>query len=635
MCGINGIVYSDGSRAVDRAKLMGMRETLTHRGPDEAGLYVDGNVGLAHRRLSIVDLKNGQQPMATKSGRCVITYNGEIYNHADFRDELISKGHTYRTRCDTEAILHLYEEYGVECLEKLRGMFAFAIWDKKSGELFAARDRLGVKPLYYYLSEDGSFYFASEMKAILRAGIAPELNYSALPDQLANHGTSHDETLFKNIKRLLPGHYLIWKDGRVKVEKYWDLSFEPKLNDRTDAELVEEWRSLFDEAVRLRLMADVPLGVFLSGGIDSSAICGVMAQTAGRKIKSFSVGFSEREANEFRYARLVSKTFDTDHHEITITPERFFNALPQLVWHEDEPIGFMASVPLYFVSKFAADQVKVVLTGEGSDETLAGYARYSKALDLLKYGSTYNRVMPRPLRQVIRSGVTLSPSSVSQRLERTFLTRESTIEDLFFDNFSVFPKQMLGHLLTEEAKCRISDSNPFANQHKWLASSDARSVLDKLLYSDTKSYLHELLMKQDQMSMAASLESRVPFLDHKLVEFSARMPDRLKLRNRETKWVLRQAMRDLLPSEIIDRGKMGFPVPIGKWFRTDFADVIDEYVLSERARRRRIFDPIFVRELVVRHQKGENHSERLWALVNFEIWQRIFFDGETASEMGV
>ena len=633
MCGINGIAYTKNSgKTVDTRTLTGMRDVLVHRGPDEEGIFIDRNVGFGHRRLSIVDLRNGQQPMTASSGHCVITYNGEIYNHADFRDDLISKGHIYKTRSDTEAILHLYEEYGVNCLDRFRGMFAFAIWDKANEELFIARDRLGVKPLYYCISEDGSLFFASEIKALFEAGVPKELNYSALPDQLANHGTSYDETLFKNVKRLLPGHYLKWRDGRITVERYWDLSFEPKSESRSDDEYVEEWRALFEESVRLRLMADVPLGVFLSGGIDSSAICAMMAKTAGSRVKSFSVGFAEREANEFRYARQVSDTFKTEHHETTITPQQFFSAIPQLVWHEDEPIGFMASVPLYFVSKLAGEHVKVVLTGEGSDETLAGYARYPKTLDLLRFGSAYSKVMPKPLRDVIRSGVVRSPGKLGRQLTRTFLTREITLEALFFDNFSVFPAHMIDRMLTDDAKAQIVDTNPFRNQSKWLEGSDAITLLDKLLYADTKCYLHELLMKQDQMSMAASLESRVPFLDHKLVEFAARMPDRLKLRDHETKWVLRKAMRGLLPREILEREKMGFPVPIGRWFRDEFASVIDEYILSERVQRRNIFDPKVLRELVNRHRAGEDHSERLWALVNFEIWQRIFFDGEPVAE---
>ncbi|MBS1794809.1 MAG: asparagine synthase (glutamine-hydrolyzing) [Acidobacteria bacterium] len=627
MCGINGIALSRKSqRQIDRDVLERMRDVQFHRGPDDGGLFTDERVGLGHRRLSIVDVSHGAQPMFNEDGSLVIVYNGEIYNHADYREELEAKGHVYRTHCDTETILHLYEEHGVECLEKLRGMFAFAIWDRREKTLFIARDRLGVKPLYYVHDADGSLFFGSEIKTLLEAAaVKPELNYDALPDQLANHGTSRDETLYKGVKRLLPGHFMVWQDGALRIEEFWDVNFEPKHRDRSDREFIDEWRELFRHSVRLRLMADVPLGMFLSGGIDSSAIAATMAQMVDAPVKTFSVGFKEREANEFEYARVVAKAFKTEHHEITITPEQFFDELPNLVWHEDEPIGFIASVPLYFVSKLAQKHVKVVLTGEGADEIMAGYGRYAKTLQLLEYGEKYEALMPDFVRGLVKTGA----EAIGGKLSRTFLTRAADIENLFFDNFGVFPKAMQDKLLSAETKARIEDRDPYRFQNGWLAKTDARAVLDKLLYVDTKTYLHELLMKQDQMSMAASIESRVPFLDHRLVEFTARMPVRMKLRGRDTKYLLREAMKGILPDEILTRSKMGFPVPVGSWFRGAFRHVVDEYVLSERSRARGIFDEKFVRELVGRHNAGENHDQRLWFLVNFEIWQRRFFDGET------
>ena len=607
-----------------------MRDILHHRGPDDGGVFVDKNIGLGHRRLSIVDVAHGAQPMFNGDRSCAIVYNGEVYNHGDYRDALQVSGYKFQNRSDTETILHLYEEYGRDCVDCLRGMFAFAIWDKRKQELFIARDRFGVKPLYYVHDSDGNLFFASEIKALLEAGaVRPEINFNALPDQFANHGTSGDETLYLGVKRLLPGHTLVWKDGRVDIREFWDLSFEPKHEDRSDAEYIDEWRELFRESVKLRLMADVPLGMFLSGGIDSSAIAAMMSTMVTEPIKTFSVGFREREANELEYARLVAKKFATDHHEITITPKQFFDALPNLVWHEDEPIGFIASVPLYFVSKLAAQHVKVVLTGEGADETLAGYGRYEKALKLLNYGEKYESVTPSFLRDAVRGGVATLPSALNRKLKRTFLSRESDVENLFFDNFGVFPKSMQSGLFSRSTKERISDLNPFARQNAWLDKSGADDVLDKLLYADTKTYLHELLMKQDQMSMAASIESRVPFLDHKLVEFTAKMPREMKLRGATTKWILREAMKGILPAEILDRPKMGFPVPVGNWFRGEFKHIVDEYVLGRRALDRDIFDSTQVRSLVARHNTGEDHDERIWALVNFEIWQRRFIDGET------
>jgi asparagine synthase (glutamine-hydrolysing) len=634
MCGINGIALSSRSKKqISEQVLRGMRDVIHHRGPDDGGVFVDESVGLGHRRLSIVDVSRGHQPMFNEDKSCIITYNGEVYNHADYREELEAKGHVYQTHCDTETILHLYEEYGARCVEKLRGMFAFAIWNRREKTLFIARDRLGVKPLYYVFDDEGNLFFASEIKALLEAkAVKPELNFNALPDQLANHGTSFDETLFKGVKRLLPGHFLIWQDGRLKIEKFWDVSFEPKHEEKSDKEFIDEWRELFRKSVELRLMADVPLGMFLSGGIDSSAICAMMSQMVSEPIKTFSVGFKEREANEFEYARIVAKKFKTEHHEITITPEQYFAELSNLIWHEDEPIGFTASVPLYFVSKLAQKHVKVVLTGEGSDEILGGYGRYQKTLALLKYGEKYEQLTPKFLRGIVKSGVSTLPNSLNHKLKRTFLTNSADIENLYFDNFAVFSKAMQEKLLTAETKANIAEKNPYVHQQNWLRETDAKDVLDKLLYADTKTYLHELLMKQDQMSMAASIESRVPFLDHKLVEFTARMPERMKIRGRDTKWILRGAMKGILPEEIITREKMGFPVPVGAWFRNEFRHLIDEYVLSERTFERDLFEPEFLRNLVSEHQAGTDHAQRLWFLVNFEIWQRQFIDGETMRE---
>ena len=634
MCGINGIAISSSSRRELRASVVErMRDLITHRGPDDAGLFIDGSaqVGLGHRRLSIVDVNAGHQPMTNEDGSLHIIFNGEIYNHADYRKDLKARGHVYTTNCDTETILHLYEEHRERCVEHLRGMFAFAIWDQRRSELFIARDRLGVKPLYYAHTDDGSLYFGSEIKVLLEASaVKPEINYHVLPDYLANHAPSGEHTLYRGIKRLLPGHTLIWRDGKVVVNEYWDLRFGCDDNARTDREYVNEWTELFEESIRLRLMADVPLGMFLSGGIDSSAIAAVMSRMVSEPVKTFSVGFAEREANELEYARAVARAFKTDHHEVVVTPQQFFSALPNLVWHEDEPIAHPSSVPLFFVSKLAAQHVKVVLTGEGSDEMLGGYARYRKTLVNIAFGESYNKVVPRRVRAALRRLITDLPySSLSQKLTRTFVTLTPDIETMYFDNFAVFPRPMQAQLMTAGTKEQVGALRPYSVVSEVLAKCDADSLLNKLLYADTKTYLHELLMKQDQMSMAASIESRVPFLDHKLVEFTARLPERMKLRGGITKYILRESMKGILPVSILKRPKMGFPVPVGAWFRGQFKNVIDEYVLSERALQRRIFDPAFVQSLVKRHDAGEDHSERLWSLVNFEIWQRQFLDFES------
>jgi asparagine synthase (glutamine-hydrolysing) len=642
MCGINGIAFSSRSgRTVSRPQLEAMRDVIRHRGPDDEGLFIDRNVGLGHRRLSIVDVAAGHQPMTNEDGSLHITYNGEIYNHADYREWLESRGHVYKTHCDTETILHLYEEYGVDCVEHLRGMFAFAIWNQRKQELFIARDRLGVKPLYYLHADDGSLFFGSEIKTLFAAGaLKPELNYAALPDYLANHAPSGETTLFQGVKRLLPGHTLVWRDGKIAINRYWDVSFIKTKDDRlSDKDYIEQWSELFRTSVKLRLMADVPLGMFLSGGIDSSAIAAMMSTMVDEPIKTFSVAFREREANELEYARLIAERYKTDHHEVVVSPEDFFAALPNLIWHEDEPLAHPSSVALYFVSHLAAQNVKVVLTGEGSDELLAGYARYWKTLKLLSWGSRYHKFTPEVVRNGVRKQLTALPSGslVKQKLLRTFLALSPDIESLYLDNFAVFSRQTQPQLLSAAARERIgSNVDPYRVIHEMMDRTDAQSLLDRLLYSDIKTYLHELLMKQDQMSMATSLESRVPFLDHKLVEFTASLPERLKLRGWTTKYILRQSMKGVLPEAILTRPKMGFPVPIGAWFRGQYGHLLDEFVLSSRALDRGIFAPDFVRDLVRRHRSGgENHDERLWALVNFEMWQRRFFDGDDSGRAEV
>jgi len=374
--------------------------------------------------------------------------------------------------------------------------------------------------------------------------------------------------------------------------------------------------------------------MFLSGGIDSSAIAAVMSGMVTEPIKTFSVAFQEREANELEYARLVAQTFKTNHQEVVVSAEDFFATLPKLVWHEDEPLAHPSSVALYFVSLLASQHVKVVLTGEGSDELLAGYARYRKTILNLALGARYQRLTPISVRTFLRKQIEGMPAAkLRQKLLRTFLAVSPDIESIYFDNFAVFPRAMQPQLLTSETKERVGKIDPYAGLRELLEETDAKSFLDRLLYADIKTYLHELLMKQDQMSMATSVESRVPFLDHKLVEFTSGLPERLKLRGWTTKYVLRESMKGLLPEAILSRPKMGFPVPIGRWFRGAYGSVIEDYVLSDRSLGRGIFSPDCVRNLVARHQTGgEDHSERLWALVNFEIWQRQFFDGENGAD---
>ncbi len=617
-----------------------MCNSIRHRGPDGAGVFLDPGVALGHRRLSIVDVAHGAQPMASDDGRLQMVYNGEVYNHPVLMPQLQAQGVIYRTHCDTETVLRLYERIGKALPSQLRGMFAIAIWDRTERELFLVRDRFGVKPVYYAHLEDGTLLFGSEIKAILASGeLRAELNAAALPDYLANYAPSGDETMYAGIRRLPAGHTLTWKDGAITIAPYWDLAFaEGTLDDRSDASLVDEYHERFREAVKMRLMADVPLGMFLSGGIDSAAITAVMSQLVSEPIKTFSVAFAEREANELAYARMVSQRYGTDHHEIVVSPADFFGALPKLVWHEDEPIAHPSSIALNFVSRLAAERVKVVLTGEGSDETLAGYNRYRVTVYNAKFGARYEHLAPRALRAAVKGGIEALPGrgGLRRKLERTFLYLPSDLDTLYFDNFAVFGRARQAEILSKGMRDRVGSIDPYAAHHAALARTNARSLLNRLLYADTKTYLHELLMKQDQMSMAASIESRVPFLDHPLVEFAAALPLRMKLRGVTTKYILREAMKSSLPPEILSRKKMGFPVPVGSWFAGPFRHVIDEFVLSPRAAARGLFDMNAVSSMADRHLRGEQkHDQRLWALVNLEIWQRIFLDGEPVESISL
>ena len=637
MCGICGIVIPDhSSRSIDEGAFTRLRDTISHRGPDGYGVFVEPGVALGHRRLSIVDVSHGAQPMASEDGSLQLIYNGEVFNHPTLMAQLQGDGVRYRTHCDTETVLHVFERRGEAAPEELRGMFAYAVWDRRTRTLTLARDRFGVKPLYYALLDDGTLVFGSEMKAILASGmVRAALREDALPDYLANHATSGEGTLLAGIKRLLPGHTLVWRNGEIRTRRYWDLRFEAEAEEtRPDAELIQEYHDRLKEAVRLRLMADVPLGAFLSGGIDSATITALMSQLVDEPIKTFSVGFAEREANELAYARIVAKAFGTDHHEVLVTPQQFFGALPSLVWHEDEPIAHPSSVALNFVSRLAAERVKVVLTGEGSDETLAGYGRYRKTILNMRLGGAYQAATPAPIRSLVRHGLEALPASrTRQRALRTFFARPATLEALYLDNFAVFSREEQRTLLSSGVRGRLTTLDPYATATELMEGSDAKTLLDRLLYVDTKTYLHELLMKQDQMSMAASIESRVPFLDHPLVEFTARLPERLKLRGGTTKYILREAMRDVLPPEILTRGKMGFPVPVGAWLRGPYRGIVDELVLSSRALERGLFDPAAIRGIVSRHAAGEDHSERLWSLVNLEIWHRVVVEGEPADQL--
>jgi asparagine synthase (glutamine-hydrolysing) len=632
MCGIAGFVAADQLGADDRARLAAMRDIIAHRGPDDAGEFVDGQAALGHRRLSIVDLAAGHQPLSNEDETIWIVFNGEIYNHASLRPGLETAGHRYRTRSDTETIVHAYEQWGDACVEHLRGMFAFAIWDAPRRRLLLARDRLGVKPLYW-AQAGNRLLFASEIKSILESGlIRAEADETRLPELLSARYLSGAETLFKGIHRLLPGHTLVFEQGRIAIKEYWDVPTgrgEERLATISEQDAVREFRERLEEAVRIRLMADVPLGMFLSGGLDSSAIAALMAGMIDRPLQTFSVAFKERAFSELDYARQVSTAIKADAHEVVIDDNDFFGALPRLIWHEDEPLAHPSSVPLYFVSELASRHVKVVLTGEGSDELLAGYAKYPKALVNWRAGRAYN-VLPPPLRSWIAGSVVPRlPRQMRKYARRSFVSMERTPEAMFFDNFAAINLARQQTLLSSRFS-GVAATDVYAPSRQYFdAPNGSSTVLDRLLYTDLKTYLVELLMKQDQMSMAASIESRVPFLDHQLVEFAAGLPARLKLRRFTTKWILRESVRSLLPAEILSRPKMGFPVPFSIWMRGGWNDVARDVLLDSRSRQRGIIEPRAVEQLLASHRTGAAEGgDPLWSLLNLELWYRTFVDGE-------
>ena len=635
MCGIVGIVKLNPQETVDEARLKRMRDVLRHRGPDGEGLWIDGPVGLGMRRLAIVDVAGGHQPMANEDETVWIVYNGEVYNHAALRPGLERHGHSYRTRSDTETIVHMYEEEGERCVEQLQGMFAFALWDRPRGRLLLARDRLGIKPLYYACTDD-ELLFASEIKAILAAGsVRAALNEAILPEFLAMGFVAGPETFFRGVRKLPPGRTLSWSRAEGFAERrYWRLPVDLDDSPKTLDERASEVRARLETAVRSHLMSDVPLGLFLSGGIDSSGLAALMAPMVKEPIRTFAVGFDDPEANELTYARLAARSVGAEHREVVVSPHEFFDALPQLVWHEDEPITFPSSIPLHFVSRLAREHVKVVLTGEGADELFLGYPRHWVTAWNERLGRVYWASVPGPLRRKVTRLAQSLPRWLRRYAGRTFLALEPGPRALFFENFAAFPESVQPQLLADPGLLTARD--PYADSLRCYEEA-AGGTLERMSHTDLQTYLVELLMKQDQMSMAASIESRVPYLDHQFVEHVAAIPGRFKLRGWQTKAVLRAALRDLVPREILARRKMGFPVPVGRWFRGPFWPVVQEFVLGPRALQRGLFEPAFLRRLAEDHRAGTvAHAHRLWLLVNLEIWHRIFLDGDdTAAVMRV
>ncbi len=617
MCGIAGIVRA-GGRPVSPDELRAMCAAIVHRGPDDEGFYVDADAGLGMRRLSIIDLETGRQPVRNEDGSVWVVLNGEIYNYRELRRDLENRGHAFYTGTDTETIVHLYEEYGTDCVDKLRGMFAFALWDARRKTLFLARDRLGIKPLYY-VEVDGRFAFASELKALLRLPeVERRLNWRAVNHLMASLSTPGSESIVAGVRKLEPGHTLtLSPGGGPRRRRYWDVRFEPE-HGRSEKYFTERLRELLDESVRLHLVSDVPLGAFLSGGIDSSSVVAAMARLNGRPVKTFSVGFHEQDHDETRYARCVARRFGTDHRELILEPD-ITGLVEDLAWHLDEPFGDPSAIPTYMVSKLAAEEVTVVLSGDGGDELFAGYDKYV----VESKERRYQRVAA-PLRILLRYVAAAMPEGATGR---NFLRHFSLAGgERYLDALTFFRPDEQRKLFQPWIMEQIRHDDVWRTAVAVLAKAKGH-WLSAIQYFDLQGYLPlDILTKVDRMSMAHSIETRVPLLDHKLVEFAAGIPPELKLRHGTTKYIFKQAMRGILPDEVIDRPKQGFAVPLGRWFRGQLGDFLRDHLLSERCRRRGIFDTAYVERLIALHGAGRPLDLQLWTLLSFELWCRAFLD---------
>jgi asparagine synthase (glutamine-hydrolysing) len=640
MCGIAGILEFGRDARANASALREMCQVIEHRGPDDDGFYTDNEVGIGMRRLSIVDVAGGHQPISNEDGSLWIVFNGEIYNHLELRQQLIARGHRYTTHSDTESIIHLFEEYGADCVQHLRGMFAFAIWNRNTRTLFIARDRLGIKPLYYHLTPE-RLLFGSEIKALFAHGnLRREFNRAALPEFLAFGYLSGEESFYNGIRKLLPGHTMtVGPNGKPKIHQYWDLEISKPHESRDEDYYVKAYRELLEGAVQSHLMSDVPLGVFLSGGVDSSAVAALMTKLRREPVETFSVGYTEQTYSELPFARTVSEHIHSKHHEVLVSEQDFFGALPHLVWHEDEPIVWPSSISLYFVARLARERVTVVLTGEGADETLAGYTRYAFTLKNAAMDRAYRSVMPDFVRRGVRNAVSSSPllgATLRRKLEHTFFGKDGTSwASFYFDNFfSAFDEREQTGLLTKEFAAEAAPRTAYKNVlNYWDRSSG--EMLQRLLYTDIKTYLVELLMKQDNMSMAASIESRVPFLDHVLVEFASRIPREVQIQGLAGKRILKKAVEDLLPHSILYRPKLGFPTPWSGWLAGPRLESIRGLLLEPRSLNRGYFRREAIETLFNEHRaKHRDNYDRIWRLLNLETWHRVCLEGEKHDEVG-
>jgi asparagine synthase (glutamine-hydrolysing) len=629
MCGICGKFAFGANETVSPELVRAMADTIHHRGPDDEGYYVSGPVGLGFRRLSIIDLQSGHQPLSNEDGSIWIVFNGEIYNYQELRALLLSKGHVFKTKTDTEVIVHLYEEFGSDCLKKLRGMFAFAIWDGNSRTLLLARDRVGIKPLYYCLN-DSFVVFASEIKAIL---VDPSINRKMVPELIDRFLTflyvPGEETLLDGINKLAPGHYLVVNKGKAVIRQYWDLHFGEPSTGTNSQDAEAELLSLLDETIRLHMIADVPVGILLSGGVDSTGILSLAVNATDKKISTFTVGFSGDEvADERPFARLASDKFGTQHYDMTLSADDFATFLPQYIWHMEEPVCEPPAIALYYVSKLAKKYVTVLLSGEGGDEAFAGYNNYRNLvwLERLKAGGPY-------LNGVFAKGLSLADSVFhSHRFSKYRPLMRERFPDYYYSRTSnphSFTGNGLGKVYSADFARAVDRERSLEPVRRLQDHVRGQNTLDAMLYIDTKTWLpDDLLIKADKMTMANSIELRVPLLDHKVLEFAASLPPGLKLNGRNTKYILKKALSKKIPSEIRNRKKTGFPVPYESWLRNDLKDVIWDVLTDSKTISRGYFRKDAVERLLKANSNGTNYSKEIFSLLSLELWQRAFLEKE-------
>ena len=624
MCGIAGIIRWDG-RQVREDEIRAMCGVIAHRGPDDEGVYVGDGVAIGMRRLSIIDLDNGFQPISNEDNTIWIVFNGEIYNYQELRRDLEKRGHTFRTASDTETIVHLYEDLGPRCVDRLRGMFAFAIWDTRKRQVLLARDRLGIKPLYY-CERDGELLFSSEVKPILQIqNVERSLDWESVGHLFTTLATPSTRSIVKGVSKLEPARIAVASQGRnIRIERYWDVEFEPNEH-ATEDELVEQLRERLAESVVLHQVSDVPVGAFLSGGLDSSAIVAMMSRPKDVQLKTFSIGFAEASHDELPYARQVAAKFGTDHYDLVIRPD-VVQIVEDLTWYLDEPFGDTSAIPTYMVSKLAAEHVKVVLSGDGGDELFAGYDKY-----VVEGRERMHDRLPAGIRRTAGAIGAMMPQGMRGRRFLRHLALEGPKR--YLDASTMFHADEMRSLFRPEALTLIAAHDPWSESLSswrepggdWLAAAQ---------YNDINRYLPlDILTKVDRMTMAHSIEARPPLLDHKLVEFAATVPARFRLRDGTTKYLFKKAMRGILPDSIIDRQKHGFAVPLARWFRGELAGFSRDVLLSRTCRDRGIFETKSVERLFALNARGRDLDLQLWTMLSFELWCRRFLDGSAVADV--